>query len=268
MRNGTETSNDFNYANREHSRMKISLIGLGAIGSFVAEKIKADKTLDLVAIFDSDENKLLKFNKKIAFSSFEKFMKVKAELVVEAASAEAVKKLAPQILKKNDLLIMSVAAMADAGFEKKINAIAKKHGTRLFIPSGAIIGIDGIMAVKDLLEEVEIETRKPPRGFGRDDLKETVLFEGSARQGVPLFPQNVNVAATLSLAGIGFDRTKLRIVSDPAAKANQHTIKAKGSFGEFFIQVKAAPSKNPKTSSLAAMSAFAKIKEIQNYTKK
>jgi len=243
--------------------MRISLIGLGAIGSFLAEKINSDKSLKLVAVFDADEIKLAKFNKKIAFSSFDKFLKVKTNLVVEAASVDAIKKFGPEILKKNDLLIMSVAAMADEKFEKKINAAEKRHGTKMFIPSGAIIGIDGITAVKNLLEEVEIETRKPPRGFGRNDEKETVLFEGTARQGVPKFPQNVNVAATLSLAGIGFDRTKLRIISDPAMKANQHTIKAKGSFGEFFIQVKAAPSKNPKTSSLAALSAFAKIKEIQ-----
>ena len=148
--------------------------------------------------------------------------------------------------------------------ERKINVVAKKHGTKIYIPSGAIIGIDGILAVKGLLDEVEIETRKPPRGFGRTDKKETVLFQGPARKGVPLYPQNVNVAATLSLAGIGFDRTRLRIVSDPKAKSNQHIIKAKGSFGEFFIQVRALPSKNPKTSSLAAMSAFAKVKEIQD----
>ena len=248
--------------------MKISLVGLGAIGNFVVEKIKADKILELVAVFDADEAKLGKFNQKIAFSSFEKFIDVKTDLVVEAASAEAVKKLAPQILKKNDLLIMSVAALAEKQFENKINAIAKKYKTKLFIPSGAVIGIDGIVAVKDLLDEVSIETRKHPRGFGRSDERETILFEGSARDGVPLFPQNVNVAATLSLAGIGFDRTKLRIVSDPAAKANMHTIRAKGSFGEFLVQVKAAPSKNPKTSSLAAMSAFANIKEIQKHMKK
>ena len=247
----------------DSKNMKISIIGLGAIGSFVAEKVQKDKTLKLAAVFDSDENKLRKFNKKIAFSSFDKFLKVKTDLVVEAASAEAVKKYALQILKKNDLLILSVAALADKNVVKKINSTAKKYKTKLFIPSGAIIGIDGIIAVKDLLDEVEIDTRKPPRGFGRDDKKETVLFEGSARKGVPKYPQNVNVAATLSLAGIGFDKTKLRIVSDPAAKANQHTIRAKGSLGEFFIQVKALPSKNPKTSSLAAYSAFAKIKEIE-----
>jgi len=264
MKNGTKTSSDFNDANRGNYCMKISLIGLGAIGSFIAGRVRKDKSLELAAVLDMDKQKLVAFGRKTAFSSFDKFMKVKTGLVVEAASAQAVKKLGPQVLKKCDLLIMSVAAFADKSFERKINVVAKKHGTKIYIPSGAIIGIDGILAVKGLLDEVEIETRKPPRGFGRTDKKETVLFQGPARKGVPLYPQNVNVAATLSLAGIGFDRTRLRIVSDPKAKSNQHIIKAKGSFGEFFIQVRALPSKNPKTSSLAAMSAFAKVKEIQD----
>ena len=109
----------------DSKNMKISIIGLGAIGSFVAEKVQKDKTLKLAAVFDSDENKLRKFNKKIAFSSFDKFLKVKTDLVVEAASAEAVKKYGPQILKKNNLLIMSVAAFADKNVVKKINSTAK-----------------------------------------------------------------------------------------------------------------------------------------------
>lgn len=236
--------------------MKLGLIGLGSIGSFLKEKIEADSSLELVGILDIDESKR-------TVNSIDELLGQNPELVIEAASFEAVKENAVKVLSKTNFLILSSSALADKELEEKIEKTCKENNTRLLVPSGAIIGLDGIAAVKNQLESVEIETRKNPRGFGREDKEETILFEGSARDACKEFPQNVNVSATLSINGIGFDKTRVKIISDPNTKANTHTITAFGAFGKFNIKVEAVPSKNPKTSSLAAMSAFDLIKQLQ-----
>jgi len=89
------------------------------------------------------------------------------------------------------------------------------------------------------------------------------LFEGPARGGVPLFPQNVNIAAVLSLAGIGFDRTRMRVVADPGLKVNTHTIEVKGASGRFRMVFENIPApENPKTSFLACYSVLAALREL------
>jgi aspartate dehydrogenase len=97
-----------------------------------------------------------------------------------------------------------------------------------------------------------------------DDItKSTVIYEGTAAEAVRAFPANVNVAAVLSLAGIGVDKTKVRIVADPQATTNQHEIAASGSFGEIIITVNNVPSPgNPKTSFLAVLSAIECLRAI------
>ena len=234
---------------------KIGIIGLGTIGSYLKERIESSDKFELAFILDVDKT-------KATVSSLDKTNLSKIDLVVECASAEAVKEYAAKVLEKTDLMILSSSALAEKNLEEKISVARKKFGTKLFIPSGAIIGLDGIVAVKEQLESVELVTRKNPKGFGRNDKKETVLFEGNARKAAMLYPKNVNVAATLALNGIGFEKTKAKIISDPKCTANTHTVTAKGKFGAFHIKVAALPSKNPKTSGIAALSAWRKINEI------
>jgi len=159
---------------------------------------------------------------------------------------------------------MSVGALADEGLFNELLEILNKTGRRIYIPSGAIAGLDGVKAAKTKgIESVELTTRKPPTELGTTTDKETVLYEGPAREGIKKFPKNVNVAATLSLAGVGFDRTKLRIIADPRVDKNIHEIRVKGIFGGFNIKMENLPSpNNPKTSYLAAMSAIATLKGI------
>ncbi|MFH1255960.1 MAG: aspartate dehydrogenase [Candidatus Diapherotrites archaeon] len=242
--------------------MRIGLIGFGAIGSKLYELIGKDAGMRVVFVLDKDKGKTKGLPKGLAVQSLEEGFSMKPELVVEAASHEAVKEFGEKILGEADLLLMSVGSLADKKIEGKIASACKKSGKKLFLPSGAIIGLDGLSAAKQQLESVEIETRKNPKSLGRGDSSETIVFEGSAREGCRLYPKNVNVAATLSLNGIGFEKTKVKLVSDPAAKTNSHTIRAKGAFGSFLIRVENTPSKNPATSGLAALSAFDSIKKI------
>ena len=133
----------------------------------------------------------------------------------------------------------------------------------MYVAPGAIIGIDGITTVQDTLENVELVTTKNPKSLERDDTSKTIVFEGTAREACPQCPRNINVAATLALNGIGFDRTKVKIISDPDAQSNTHEITATGEFGKFTIKVEAASSSNLRTSNLATISAFETIKKIQ-----
>jgi aspartate dehydrogenase len=143
------------------------------------------------------------------------------------------------------------------------------------VPTGAIAGIDSIRSVKHLLESVTLTTTKNPKALAgapffetskvklEDIAKRTVVYEGPASEAVRAFPANVNVAAVLSLAGIGVDKTQVRIVADPAAATNQHEIIATGSFGQIHIIVNNVPSPgNPKTSFLAVLSAIECLRSI------
>ena len=126
----------------------------------------------------------------------------KVDLVLECASPDSVKEHAPNVLSHGiDMIIMSIGAFMDKEFYSKVNDICKKKGTRIHLPSGAVVGLDGIKAVADFnLEEVNLVTRKSPKSLGKDIDEEEVLFEGKASEAVKEFPLNINVAATISLA--------------------------------------------------------------------
>ena len=170
-------------------------------------------------------------------------------------------------------MIVSVGALADAEFFGRLIERAKQEGRRLYVPSGAIGGLDIIKAaVSGGLDECRLTTTKPPRalngalylreqGIDLETIREaTVIFEGTAAQAVRCFPQNLNVAATISLAGLGLDRTTVRIIADPAATRNVHEVFVRGNFGEATIRLVNQPSlDNPKSSYLASLSVIATL---------
>jgi len=251
-------------------KMRIGLLGCGNIGRLLAEAIDGGEVnCSLVAVFDQDIERsgalVESLGRKPRVSEKLEGLLQDTDLVVEAASQDAVKEWGGKILESGkDMLIMSVGALADEGLFNELLEILNKTGRRIYIPSGAIAGLDGVKAAKTKgIESVELTTRKPPTELGTTTDKETVLYEGPAREGIKKFPKNVNVAATLSLAGVGFDRTKLRIIADPRVDKNIHEIRVKGIFGGFNIKMENLPSpNNPKTSYLAAMSAIATLKGI------
>ncbi len=262
--------------------MNIGLIGCGSIGSEIAKAIDSNKIdAKLVIVFDVYEdnmNRLLGMlkNKPKKARVFEDMLDEEIDIIVEAASQEALKSYAFKILERFDLMAMSIGALLDREFYDAINAIITKHNRRLYLPTGAIAGIDAIKSVKELIDEVEIITTKPPRGLrdapyikaNKIDLsidKPKVIYQGYAKEAVKYFPANVNVAATLSLVGIGADRTRVKIVADPNINTNKHQIIVKGRFGEFNFIVNNIPSPtNPKTSYLAILSAIECLRSIND----
>lgn len=263
--------------------MRVGLIGCGAIGSSISRAIVDDERFNLKAVFDLDEQKTTELiqdlNKKVMVAGdFEELMSTELDVVIEAASQRAVEQYGETILRKGiDLMVMSVGAFADDDLLDRVTKAAKEAGRKVFIPSGAVTGIDTIKSVSGLVDEITLTTTKHPeslkgasffaeRGFGAEEIKkETVLFEGSAREAVKLFPENVNVAAVISLAGVGWDKTKVKIVADPSVDRNIHQIRAKGAFGEIITLSKNVKSPdNPRTSYLAALSAIKTLKNMEN----
>lgn len=258
--------------------MRVGVVGCGTIGRALVEGLAGFAEVTEVLLFDRRGEaaaQLARAHPSARVAEDLKELVAGSDLVVEAASQEAAREVAPAALGAGrHVLLMSVGALADEAFLAVLLAAAGKGGARLSVPSGALGGLDALAsAAEGGLEEVTLTTTKPPgalagaphleqSGFSIDGLAgPTVVFEGSAREAVSAFPKNVNVAAAVSLAGAGFDRTRVRIVADPAATTNRHEVFARGAFGELRLRVDNRPfPSNPKTSHLAALSALASVK--------
>jgi aspartate dehydrogenase len=261
------------------AKIKVGIIGCGAMGSEIAKACEGrlSVSLELVAICDSDEKKTQFLNgelkNKVRALTIDELIR-ESDLVVEAASAAISGDVAEKCVRAGkECLIMSVG-----GLLSKIDILkqANEKKVRVHIPSGALCGIDGLKSASGgRVDSVTLTTRKPPKGLvGAPYLKdngidvlavktETVIFEGSAAEAVKGFPANVNVSAVLSLAGIGAQKTRVRIVTSPDYTKNTHEVEVTGDFGKITTKTENMPSKNnPKTSALAIYSAIATLEGI------
>jgi aspartate dehydrogenase len=202
---------------------------------------------------------------------------LRPQVVLEAASHEAVREHLVELLSRGlSVVVLSAGALADDSLRQAAEAAANASGATMYVPSGGIGGLDALKtACLAGVDEASIQVAKPPAAWkgipyveakrvALDGLDRPVtLFEGTARQGVPHFPQNVNIAAVLALGGIGLDRTVLKVVADPALKLNTHTIRVKGRSGTFTVVLENVPApENPKTSWLACYSAIAALQTL------
>ncbi len=256
----------------------IAIIGCGFIGATLAAE--ADKSLsgeiEKIVLYDTDPEKLSSLEKSLTNAqvagSIEEAVNL-SDLVIEAATGRTAKTLLGLAIKEGkDILLMSIGGIL--GSENLLEE-AREKGIKVLLSSGAIAGIDALKAAKQAgVDSVTITTRKPPKslkgapylkekGIDVDSIKgETTIFEGNALEAVKAFPKNINVSALLSLAGIGSEKTKVRIVVSPEYTKNTHEIEIIGVSGRIFTRTENVPSpENPKTSYLAALAAMASLKE-------
>lgn len=264
---------------------KIGIAGCGAIGSEIARAVLKDlaSSARLSALYDIDPLKARGLSERLKRTALcvpsLKSLINKSDIVVECASAQASLGIARLAIKsRRDCMLMSVGGLLEG---EKILESARRAGVRLYIPSGAICGIDGLKAHSLAgLKKVLLTTRKPATALknapyviaNKIDLsrikKETLIFSGKAKDAVRAFPQNINVAAVLSLAGMGKNKTMVRIIASPKANINSHEIEIASQAGETFIRCDNIPSPdNPKTSYLAVLSAISMLKQIFNSVK-
>ena len=234
-------------------------------------------TLDqkkLKNIYEKLQNKPLVFSNFIEFIESPYFKKI--DLVVESASINAASNYVLDILRKGkDLMIMSIGVFSDYDFYKEVIQFLKVRSNNVFLPSGAIGGIDIIRSIKNHIESITLITTKNNKSLkgapfflnnkiNIDEInKKQIIFDGNADDAIKQFPSNVNVSALISLAGIGFKRTNVKVIVDPNEYNNVHEINVKWKFGEFTIKVINKPSvENPKTSYLAILSATECLRSI------
>jgi aspartate dehydrogenase len=244
------------------SSLCIGMIGLGAIGRGVARLAAAHRSeLQLVGVLTRTAPVNPPDGIGQSVRTLDELLSCRPEIVVEAAGHTAFRQYVPETLRRGlDVLCVSVGALADPDVEAEVRAAAAQGGARLRVASGALGALDAIAAASlGGLTCVTHTTRKPARSLLGDEAEELTapreLYRGPAREAARLFPESVNVSAAVSLAGVGFDRTEVRVVADPDIDRNTHQVEVEGAFGSLRFEIRNVPTdENPRTGRLTAMS--------------
>ena len=255
------------------------IVGFGQIGMDIARAVEEGRLkVPLAGVTSRSEaparERLARLKNPPPYCTLDELIE-RADLLVEAAGQQVVPELARRVFAAGkDLLVISVGALLN---HPELMEQARAKNCRLILPSGAIAAVDGIKsACQGRVDHVTITTRKPPRGLQgapwlreqKIDLsgitEETEVYHGPVREACRGFPENVNVSATISLAGLGPDRTMIRILAVPGLERNRHTVEVAGEFGELTMHISNIPSENPKTGRLTAMSMIRAIADAMD----
>lgn len=255
--------------------MNLGLMGFGSVGRFILDAINVKQILPDVAVSavcTRAGNPPLTKDLSVSrwFTGPDAFLDDAPDLVIEAATVEAAKRFIPTALARGrSVLLLSVGALVDPRFRDEIGELSDRFGAKVYVPSGAIGGLDALRAANALqgIDRVLLTTTKPPLSFGQQTSRpeRKVVFDGVATDAIEHFPKNVNVAIALSLSGIGTDATEVRVINDPAETVNRHHIDVSGAFGHFSIDLHCMPlDNNPRTSALAALSVIAALRNLRS----
>lgn len=251
------------------SALQVTLIGLGAIGTGIFERLRGNPRIQITHVVVSPARRALAQQQlgQAAIAATE--VPSSARLVLECAGHSAlIQHVLPALERGVECAVLSVGALSEPGLPEKLENAARLGQTQLHLLSGAIGAIDALAAARLAgLEAVVYTGRKPPAGWKNSHAESitdltnltqpTVLLQASAREAARLYPKNANVAATVSLAGLGLDQTQVTLVADPGVQENMHEVHAKGEFGEFRLTMSGKPlADNPKTSALTVLSAL------------
>ncbi len=259
--------------------VRVGVVGCGTIGSQLALAIQRSysSVARITVLHDTNRTHAVTLQRRLAshprIVSLSTLLQ-RSDLVLEAASADLAATLVPQALRQHrNLLVMSVGGLLRSTAWQRL--ARRSHG-KVYIPSGALAGLDGVKAMAiGRITKLSLTTSKPPRALAgapyvqRQKLRldrlrrPSVIFEGSPRAVVRAFPQNTNVAAALALAsGQWGARARIRVVADPSLRRNQHEVDVEGDCGRIRCTIQSVPSENPKTSELAVRSAVATLEPI------
>lgn len=251
--------------------LRVGLIGCGAIGSVVARELSqgAVDGAELSAVFDLVVDHPLGVDGR-------GLLLARSDVVVEAAGHGALREHGVAVRESGtDLLVVSIGTLADEDLETRLR---QAEGGRLLLCTGAIGGFDILRAAMLFgpLDEVAITSTKPAGALSRPWMEQAVkdalvsgsepvtVFDGPARRACALFPESANVTATLSLATVGFDQVRVRMVGDPAATRVRHVVTASGVAGDYELSFENAPSPdNPRTSAVTAYSVLRAIGDLR-----
>lgn len=212
-------------------KKKIGLAGFGFIGSYLYEHLKDNNDIVVEAVWEPQTEKTTSLNRQLLCEDLNDLGSRPLDLIVEAAHADVVKDLWPRIHSGANLMISSMTSLSDPEFRSRMEEEARLHDQKIFLPHGAVLGLDGLRDGRSLLDSVSITTTKHPRNLGlaeSDGMDPEVVFEGSTLEACKKFPRNVNVHAAIALAGLGFENTRSVVIADPGTNKMFHRIEVKG----------------------------------------
>ncbi|MCC5983796.1 MAG: aspartate dehydrogenase [Rhodobacteraceae bacterium] len=259
--------------------MHLGLIGFGAIGqallAVLAREGAMPEALTVLARPGSEARvQAALAGRGAVVARVAALADARPDLVVEAAGHGAVAEHLPELLGAGiECVLASVGALADAALAARLEAAAQAGGARLVVSPGAIGGVDLLAALRPSgIEAVRYTGRKPPLAWAGSpaeavlDLRAldaaATFFTGSARAAARDYPKNANVAATVALAGAGFDATQVALVADPGVRRNIHEISVQAGAGAFDIRIEGVASPDNPRTSLATVHALAR--EVMN----
>ncbi len=247
-------------------KKQVGLIGYGRIGAYIHAKSKATGLFDIGFVYEPDNTKTAELDSSIVLQDPAEIFSRNIDLIVEAADFRVVRDYASRVLKQTDLMILSVTALADKNLYDELLRISVENGTRLLIPHGALLGMDGLYDARESLEEVQILTVKNPKNIDFQYTDEwsadmitdrTVVYDGPTRGICGMFPRNVNAHAVVALSAIGFDRTQSILISDPHSDDALQHITAKG--GGTNLEVKRSSAIKGVTGEFTLISIYGSI---------
>jgi len=257
--------------------LKVGIAGLGAVGLNVARRLEEGipgLVLAAVAVRDGAKARrnLPGAGERIPIVAADALAET-CDIVIECLPPPAFRSVGLSVIERGKIFMpLSVGQLLD---NWDLVERAKQTGARILAPTGALLGLDAVRAAAEgTIHSVTMITRKPPsglegapylvaRGISIKDLKAPVkIFDGSAREGARGFPANVNVAAALSLAGIGPDKTRLEIWADPALTRNTHRIEVDADTARFSMMIEGIPSENPRTGRIVPLSTVAALRGL------
>ena len=257
--------------------LNVAIAGLGAIGQVVANALHdgmAGLRLTAIAARDADKARRWLDAKGIVAPVVPLgALPAHADLAVECAPGAILADICtPMLTAGKRVMVLSAAALLS---RPDLIDLARSSGGQIIVPSGALLGLDAVTAAAEgKIDSVRMITRKPPNGLAgaphlvRNDISvegltaPKLVFKGSAREAALGFPANVNVAAALSLAGIGPDRTTIEIWADPGITRNCHAIEVVSDAATFSVSIENVPSENPRTGRITAQSVLAALRKI------
>lgn len=266
-------------------KKRVGLIGAGTIGGFVLDNVMDGKIDNVEIVVVCGRSEKSKGRDKVAsygipwITNMEELFNWDLDAVVEVASQETLEEIGEKVLRAGiDLIPLSLGAFVDGDLLERLINAAKEGGSVLHVPSGGIGSLDALQAaVIAGVDKVTMTTRKHPVAWKNiphvdamnldlDNMKEPyLLYEGPARDCVKIFPQNINIAAALSMSGIGFEKTIIKIFADPGVEYNTHEIFVEGKAGRYRITFENVPvPSNPKTTYQACLSILAALQKLRN----
>jgi aspartate dehydrogenase len=262
---------------RSNGPARVAIAGLGPIGTRLAKALDQGvegMTLSAVSAANIDKHRgwLDRLGNRPAVLPIERLVEA-ADIVVECAPSKLVRSIvAPTVTAGKTAVVLSVGALLA---NDDLIDLARRHGGRIVVPTGALIGLDAVAAAAEgKINSVRMITRKPVAGLvGAPYLVENAIaiegisaplrvFEGTAREAARGFPANLNVAVALSLAGVGPDRTMVEIWADPTVTRNTHRIEVDADSARFSMSIENVPSENPKTGLITALSVIACLRKL------